>query len=87
MLAKHGGITTGPADEDWYWTSLALLDHQYYPSVRKWLAREDEQDGWASLVEGTTEDTDSRFADHVEGFLAVIVGKASLGRQSSPSSR
>ena len=80
VLAKHGSMNTGPVDENWYWASLALLDHQYYPTVRKWLAREDEQGSWSSLVEGTSEDTDSRFADHVEGFLAVIGGKASLGR-------
>jgi len=80
VLAKHAGSGSGPADENWYWAALALLDRQYYPKVRKWLARLDEKNGWSSLVEETSEEADTRFAEHVEGFLTVMGGKHSLGR-------
>lgn len=80
VLAKHGGVSSGPEDENWYWAALALLDYEYYPKARKWLARENEENCWSSLMEGASEDTDSRFADHAEGFLMVMAGNASLGR-------
>ena len=76
----HMATTGGPADEDWYWAALALLDGRYCPEIRNWLAHGNGESGWSSLVESTGEESDSRFADHVDQFLEAMVGGFELGR-------
>lgn len=89
VLAGRTWEESGPADEDWYWAALALLDAHYDPQVRRWLMTRRGKEGWSSLVEGTTtaqeaessgEQVDSWFTAHVEEFIQMMGGKIALGR-------
>lgn len=67
------------ADESWYWAAPILLDLQTdAQATRAWWSRDNLADLWSGQ---TTEEADSRWADHVERARRLIRGEITLGRK------
>lgn len=60
----------GPADQRWYWASLALLDRRHLAGLDGWLT---SPDGWRGALSGDEDDEGLR--KHVELFRAAAEGE------------
>lgn len=75
-----GAPTDGPADERWYWASLALLDRGQEgagSAFRAWCAR---RDGWREVGASGTGRVGEGFREHLDLFLEAMEGQLELGR-------
>jgi hypothetical protein len=79
IIDKEAYPRTGPADEKWYWAALALLDSRnHFNALSQWFSAGSDL-SFYKLIEGKDE-SETRFAEHVQEFVDFFNNPKELGR-------
>ncbi len=70
------------ADSRWYWAAPGILDWAHHRElVEKWFDTEDRNLRWESMVRDDDGDGETRYAEHVRSFIALLQEHKPLGKQ------
>ncbi len=65
--------SSGPVDERWYWAAPILLDLVFAKeTTREWFAQDDLAVKWSGKEDTSDEDTETRWADHIEQVRELV---------------